>query len=290
MINLQMRHRIPSPRTSWLLLGLAVMLLTSCRSKDLILPGDTLEVAYEKANRFYENEKWSEAVSAFETVVSVGRGTNIGQEAQFLLAESYFNNKRYLQASAEYDRYTTFYSRSDKRQEAEYKSALSLFLMSPRYKLDQSYSLQAMDRFRLFLSRYPDSEFAEYASERIAQIREKLAKKNYMSGQFYMRNGMYEAAAIYYNLVIDQYPESPWAEAALVEQIEAYILFANNSVEARQAERYEMALSSYSRYLQLFPRGDNRSKAENLQDRARDALDELKMAGAGDSGATGSSG
>ena len=265
----------PTLNQSVLFFGLMVLLLSSCRSNDLILPGDTLDVAFEKAMSFYEKEKWQDAASSFETVISVGRGTNVGQEAQFYLAESYYNSKRYLQASSEYDRYATFFNRSERKEEAEFKAALSLHLMSPRYKLDQSYSRQAMDRFRLFLSKYPNSEYADQASETIAEIREKLAKKNYMSGQFYMRNGMYEAAAIYYNLVIDQYPESPWAESALVDQIDAYILFADNSIASKQRERYEMALNSYNRYLQLFPRGENRSKAERLQDNARDALDSL---------------
>jgi outer membrane protein assembly factor BamD len=77
-------------------------------------------------------------------------------------------------------------------------------------------------------------------------------------------------------LVIDRFPESRYAERSLVRQINAYIQFAENSVPARQEERFQKAVESYEKYLQLFPRGDNRSRAEDLYDRAREALVEIR--------------
>lgn len=259
-----------------LILTLAAFALISCRSQDLIRPGDTLEVAFEKAKSQYEQEKWSSAADAFETVVSIGRGTDIGQEAQFLLAESYYNNRRYLIAASEYDRYASFYPRSERRELVDFKAAVCYYNLSPRYKLDQTYTRQAVERFRLFNSRYPNSERVAEASDYIIELRNKLARKQYEAAEFYKRTNRFNAAIVYHDLVIDNYPESVWAERALVDQIESYILYADNSVRTRQLERYEQALSSYETYLQLFPRGENRSKAENLYDRARREIESLE--------------
>lgn len=255
---------------------IAAMALVSCRSKDLIRPGDTIEVAFEKAYSQYENENYSEAANAFETVISIGRGTDIGQQAQFLLAESHYKNRRYLVAASEYNRYVQFYPNSPRRQEAEFKQSLCYYNLSPRYRLDQSYTEQAIDGFRLYRSRYPDSERSEEAAEYISELREKLARRDYNAAEFYMRTDRYKSAAIYHNLVIDRFPGTTWAEKALVRQIEAYILFAENSVQRRQEERFEQALDSYSTYLQLFPQGENRSKAEELYDRALSGLNEVR--------------
>src|SRR5699024_6547931 len=90
------------------------------------------------------------------------------------------------------------------------------------------------------------------------------------------RTDQYEAAIIYYDLVINQYPESAWAERALVNQISTYVVYADNSIRARQQERYQQAVESYETYLQLFPKGEHRSMAEEYVDDARVALAELR--------------
>src|SRR5690625_4758168 len=100
-----------------LVLLLISFVFISCRSQDLIRPGDTLEVAYNKAFAQYQNENYSQAADAFETVISIGRGTTIGQDAQYYLAESYFNSERYLMAASEYQRYVQFHPNSERRQE-----------------------------------------------------------------------------------------------------------------------------------------------------------------------------
>src|SRR5690606_32526714 len=90
-----------------LLLVVVPFVIASCTSKSQIRPGDSLEVAYEKALRLYERERYTDATRAFETVLSIGRGTEIAEESQFLLAESYFKNRDYLVAASEYRRFYT---------------------------------------------------------------------------------------------------------------------------------------------------------------------------------------
>lgn len=249
-----------------------LLLMAGCRSQSLIRPGDSLEVAFDKAYSLYEAGKWNDAVQAFETVISIGRGTQIGQDAQYYLAESHFNNRSWLLAASEYERYSRSFPDSPRREEVDFRAALCYYNLSPRYNIDQSHTRTAIERFRLFLARYPNSEHFNTADAHINELRNKLARKSYEAARFYMRNDMYEAAAVYFGLTIDRYPETEWAERALFRQIEAYILYADNSVPQRQEERYRKALESYETYLQLFPRGENRSDAEKLYDRIRDAL------------------
>lgn len=255
-----------------LIVLLAVAALASCRSKDLIRPGDSLEVAYEKAMMQFNSEKYSDAARAFETVISIGRGTDYGEEAQYYLAESYFRGNRYLLAASEYERYAQYHPNSPRREEVDFKEALSYYNLSPRYRLDQTYTRRSIEEFRLFRTRYPNSERADEAAGYIEELRNKMARRDFNAADFYMRTERFNSAAIYYGLVIDNYPESTWAERALVKQIEAYVLYAENSIEGRQAERFEMALESYNTYLQLFPQGENRSEAEDLFDRAMEGL------------------
>jgi len=246
-----------------------------CSSSNMIRPGDTLEIAFQKAQNLYEEEKFSEAAEAFETVVSIGRGTDIGQEAQYLLAETYFKDKRYMLSSAEYERYVLFYPNSPKREEVDFKIGKSYYYMSPRYKLDQTNTRKAIEQFRLFNSRYPDSPRVQEAGKLISEMREKLAEKKYNAAEFYMINDRFRSAVLYFDLILDEFPDTPWAEKALVNQIDAYIRYADNSVRDKQAERYRLAIDSYEKYIQLFPRQGGRSRAEDLYDKAVSALEKM---------------
>lgn len=247
----------------------------SCSKENYIRRGDPLPVAFEKAMRQFNNEDYADAAESFNTVIQVGRGTDFGRDAQYYLAEAYFRDRRYLLAASEYERYSSLYPKSKRRQEVDFKEASCYYELSPRYKLDQKYTHTAIEKFNLFESRYPNSdripEIAKYENE----LRSKLARKLYNAADLYMRVDEYESAAIYYGLTIARYPESEWAERALVDQIDAYNVYAENSVRSRQKERYQKAVESYEKYLQLFPKGEHRTTADQYVDRARVALAEL---------------
>jgi hypothetical protein len=57
--------------------------------------------------------------------------------------------------------------------------------------------------------------------------------------------------------------------------MDLYILYADNSVADRHRERYQKALEVYDTYLQLFPRGDSRTRVEELFDEAEAAIASL---------------
>ncbi len=256
-------------------LFLAVFVFASCKNSDLIQRGDSLEVAFDKAMAFYEKEDYTEASEAFETVVQIARGTEYGQDAQFYLAESYYNDGRYLLAASEYERFISLFPRVERRQEAQFKEAYCYYKLSPRYKLDQEYTRTAIEKFQLYNSRFANSEKAEEAGQYISEMRSKLAKKLYYSADLYLRTDRYEAAAIYYDLTIDKYPETKWAQRALVDEIKTYNIYADRSVPSKQRERYQKAVEAYEKFIQLFPNGEYRQEAEELVDEARTALAEL---------------
>lgn len=275
-------------KISTLTLRIATILLVlsvfaACKNENLIQRGDSLDVAFKKAMGLYQSEDYGRAAEAFETVVEIGRGTDFGQEAQFYLAESYYRNGRYLLAASEYERYISLYPQAEKREEAQFQEAYCYYQLSPRFKLDQEYTRRAIEKFRLYNSRFSNSERVDEAAEYITELREKLAKKHYHSADLYMRTDQYEAAIIYYDLTIDNYPETVWAQRALVDEIAAYNTYASRSIRSKQQERYQKAVEAYEKFVQLFPNGEYRSEAEDYVDEARSALADLN---GGDSNVT----
>ncbi len=241
---------------------------SACKNEALIRPGDPINVSFDKAWKLYEKKKYNDAADAFETVTRYGRGTNYAQDAQYYLAESYYLDERYLLAESEYERFISLYPRDERREEVEYKRAMSFYEQSPRYQLDQGPTAQAIELFQLFINNYPNSEKIQDAASKIDALRNKLARKVYAAAEFYSRIDSYKAAVIYYDETIDRFPESEWAEIALVELIETYNRYAERSVEAKQAERYASALQTYNKFLQLFPNSEYRGDAEKYRDKA----------------------
>jgi len=260
---------------SILMMVLVMVILSSCANKGAIKPGDTVDVAFQKSMALYEKGRFGEAARAFETVLSLGRGSEIAQESQFMLAESYYKNKEYLIAASEYRRYVTFHPRSERRVNAEFMEALSYYKISPRYKLDQTDTERAITLFRIFIGKYPDSERVQEAAKYLDEMRLKLGRKSFTTANMYFKLRMYVSAAMYYQITIDNYPETPFAEESLALQIQAYTLYADLSVSEKQAERYQMAIESYEKYLQLFPNGKNRSMAESFHATAKKSLANL---------------
>ncbi|MBO6586393.1 MAG: outer membrane protein assembly factor BamD [Gracilimonas sp.] len=276
-------QKLYSMRSKLLAVLAFLFIFSACKNDRLIKRGDSVEVAYQKAMAFYEEENYSEAANAFDTVTRVARGTEYGQDAQYYLAESYYKDKQFLLAASEYDRYISYYPQDERRPQIEFRAAMCYYKLSPRYKLDQNQTRKAIERFRLFNNRYPDHEKVQEAAARIDELREKLAHKSYEAARFYVRTEQYKAATIYLDKTIDQFPESKWAEQALVDQIQTYINYADNSVINRQAERYGKAIENYEKFLQLFPESKFREEVENYHDEAVRKLADVRSGGSSQS-------
>lgn len=232
--------------------------------------------AYEKGMAQYEDGNYDRAIRYFRAVMSYGRGNEYGPEAQFQLAMAQRQMKKYLVAANEFKRFKQLYRNHEKVPRAEYEQARAYYARSPRYQLDQTDTRRAIELFRLFIDRYPDHDLASDAREKIDELRAKLAHKQYDAAKLYERRDMWRAATESFESVFDQYPETPWADDALLGALRAYIQYADRSIQERQAERYQKALDQYSRLAQIFPDSPLLNRAEPLRDEAQRKLERVR--------------
>ena len=61
---------------------------------------EDIEVQFERAKEFLDKKKYLRAQEGFNNLVIRGTHTDLGDDAQFYLAESYYLNKEYLLAIA----------------------------------------------------------------------------------------------------------------------------------------------------------------------------------------------
>lgn len=252
----------------------AVVFLAGCSGSGR-LRFDTPQEAFERGQALYERGNYDRAVEALQAVFSFGRTHEWADDAQLYLARAHFGNKEYILAANEYSRFSEIYRTDPRREEAEYERALAYYELSPGYQLDQSNTEQAIQQFQLFVQSFPQSSYAPEAEERIRELRGKLAHKQFSAAELYARRELYEAAALSFESVFDRYPDTAWADDALLGAIRSWIAFAEQSIQARQVERLQEAVENYERMVQVFPESPHLSEARDLYGQAQARIEEL---------------
>lgn len=234
------------------------------------------EEAYNKGMAEYEDEDYEDAIRYFRAVFNYGRGNEWAPDAQFQLAMAHRERGQYLVAANEFQRFQQLYRTDERVPRAQYERARAYYLQSPAYHLDQSHSEQAISLFQLFIDRHPNHELVSDAESKIAELREKLAHKKYDAAEMYEQRRMWRAATRTYERAFDQYPDTRWADDALLGAVRSYVQYADRSVESSQAERYQQAIDYYARLEQLFPDSPLVEEAKPLRNEAQRKLERVR--------------
>jgi outer membrane protein assembly factor BamD len=172
------------------------------------------EEDFRKGMAELEDESYQEAQQIFNTIILQDPASEYADDAQFYLAESYFRDGDYKLAAFNYNRLRTSFPNSLFYKEAFFKSGESYYHSSLSFDRDQRESRYAIDVFRSFASIYSLDSLARPAKERIVELEAKLAEKDYSTAELYMKMEDYKAAIIYYDRVIDLFPNSEYARLA----------------------------------------------------------------------------
>jgi outer membrane protein assembly factor BamD len=217
----------PMHRKLYALAALTIILLSvqSCGGKKAMAKLDA-EDTFARGMEFYNKKKYVDAIDDFKEIVFNYAGTRVAAEASYYLGESYLNTKDYESAIDEYQHLTSDYPSSPFAEKALYRMAHTYYKMSPNFALDQSETTdKAKSTIQLYFERYPDGASRSDADKLLLQINEKLARKDFESGNIYFKMKQYSSAKIYFEAVLKDFPESPWAERAkeMLEKVEPLI-------------------------------------------------------------------
>ncbi len=253
------------------------ILMTSACGSSSRVRYDSPQDAFDKGKENYDNEKYGKAILFFQGAFDFGRTHQWAADAQLYLARSYRGNKEYLLAANEFSRFTQIYRSDPRVADAEYELALTYFDRSPDYSFDQTDTERAIEQFRLFMSRYRDHQLVVEAQQKIGELREKLARKQLDIAQMYERIRSYQAAALSYESLFDDYYDSSLADDALLGAMRNYLEFGINSIASRQVERFEKVIKNYDRLIQIFPDSPLVKDAEALYERTNRLLESVQV-------------
>ena len=183
--------------------------------------GVSLQERFNIGMENLEREKYLQAQTDFKYVVMRGTGTDLGDDAQYYLGESYYKNKEYLLAVAEYEKLTRKMAFSPFVEDARFKICESYRIESPKYYHDQEYTEKAIERYQEFLDDFPESKLNDAAVKSIENLRGKLGKKIYETGILYMKLDEFESAKMTFQSIMNMYYDTEIIQLAYQGMVEA---------------------------------------------------------------------
>ena len=182
---------------------------------------------------FFEEEKFVKASQQFNIIVERASHTDLGDDALFFLAESYFLNEDYDLALIEFEKLVSRMGFSPYIEKSRWRICETLMLLSPNFYHDQDSSIKAITQIQEFLDDFPNSEYSKDADKLINELRTRLAEKNMETGKLYIKLKAYDSAMTSYEIVVNEYYDTKFFNDANMEIIRCLVLL-KKSDEAKQ--------------------------------------------------------
>lgn len=174
---------------------------------------------------------YSTAAKYFESLNAQYPFGKYSQQAMMDLIYAYYKKGDNPSAAAAAQRYIHLYPRAKNVDYAYYMKGVANFeqnrgLFADYLPMDLSQRdpgtmLESYQDFRTLLRRFPDSQYAADGRQRMIFLRNMFAKKELSIAQFYMHKKMYVAADNRANYLVQNYPQAPQVEPALVIMVKA---------------------------------------------------------------------
>lgn len=251
------------------ILPLMLVLLSSCGEYNKVLKSTDLMYRFDYAKKAYEQRKFMQAITLLQDLQNPLRGTEHGEDATFILAMSYFENKDYLNSAVYFKNYYQRYPRGKYAELARFYCGYGYYLDSPEPQLDQTLTMKAIEEFGSFLDYFPNSDKAGIARNSIIELQDKLTLKQLQNAQLYYNLGNflgnnYESCIITAKNALKDYPYSKYREDFEMLILKAKFQEAKNSVAEKSEDRYRDVIDEYYSFINTYPESKNLSEAKSI--------------------------
>jgi outer membrane protein assembly factor BamD len=229
--------------------------LNGCGSTEEVIQQIPVEERFALAMGLFDEEDYLEAEKEFRVITLQFPGTSLADDAQYYQGECRYFRDEFILAAYEYDVLLRTMPTSAFASRARFRKAECYYNSSPESFRDQDYTRKAIDEFQAFLEYHPTDSLAPLAAERIQELNTKLAKKEYDNGELYLTMNSYKAAQYYFDLILEKYHDTLYAELAQLKKAQTNFL----------RKRYSDAKTDIDLFFQRYPESGARAEAEKLR-------------------------
>src|SRR5215467_3222757 len=231
----------------------AVCILASCNGINKVLKNKDPEYKLRMAEKYYVKKKYNYAYQLYEDVVPYYKTSKEFEDIYYKMAYSTFYQKDYTNSENFFKTYLELFPNSPRAEEMDYMRAYCFYKQSPKPELDQTTTIKTIGMMQSFINSHPGSARIKDANGIIDICHNKLETKDYKSAQLYYDIGQFRAAAVAFDEVLTNYPESDKAEDYKLMVIKSYYRFAEMSIDDKKPERYEKVIEECNDFTDRFP-------------------------------------
>jgi outer membrane protein assembly factor BamD len=236
------------------------------------------KVLFDRAMDALKHNRFDVGRLTLETLINTYPDSEFIARAKLAVADSWYSeggSTSLAQAEIEYKNFEIFFPNMPEAAEAQLKIANIHYQQMEKPDRDYTHAVRAEEEYRQLILQYPDSKLLPEAKQRLREVQEVIASREFNVGRFYYLRQSYPAAIARLRSLVDKYPLYSKADEALYllgQSYEGEVALVrgrpgNEAAKARMIEDFTKgAAEAYSRILTRYP----------LMDRADDAKARLQ--------------
>ena len=233
------------------------------------------KVLFDRAMDALKKGKYDTSRITLQTLINTYPDSEYIARAKLAIGDSWYEEgsaASMQQAEAEYKDFETFFPNLPEAAEAQMKVANIHYRQMEKPDRDFTHAKRAEDEYRQMIQQYPDSKLVPQAKQRLREVQEVLAEREFRIGHFYYLRESWPAAIARLKSLTDKYPLYSQADDALMMLGDAYEKDAqlvkntriSEAAKARLMKEYlDGATEAYSRIINRYPAMDRAGDARN---------------------------
>ncbi len=261
-------------------LGMLLSLSVACTNKKVQNPLANVgskqpdKVLFDRAMEAMKHNRFDVARMTLETLINTYPDSEFIARAKLAVADSWYDEggtAALSQAEAQYKDFETFFPNMPEAAEAQFKIANIHYQQMEKPDRDYTHALRAEQEYRQMILQYPDSKLVPEAKQRLLEVQEVLADREFRIGRFYFLRPSYPAAIARLRSLVDKYPLYSQADQAyflLGQSYEGEIALIESrkmdeTAKARMIKEFtDDAAAAYSHILTRYPIMDSAVEAK----------------------------
>jgi len=206
------------------LLALLLALTVACTNKKSVNPLANVgskqpdKVLFDRAMDAMRHNRFDVSRMTLQTLINTYPDSEFIARAKLAVADSWYaegGTTAMQQAEIEYKDFRTFFPNMPEAAEAQLKVANIHYQEMEKADRDYTHAMRAEEEYRSLIQEYPDSKLVPEAKQRLREVQEVLAQREYNIGRFYYLRLAYPAAIARLKTLVDRYPLYSGADEAL---------------------------------------------------------------------------
>ncbi|HYX69364.1 MAG TPA: outer membrane protein assembly factor BamD [Terriglobales bacterium] len=176
------------------------------------------KVLYDRAMQTMAQKKYDVARMTLQTLINTYPDSEFVARAKLAIGDSWYDEggtAGFAQAEIEYKDFITFFPNMPEAAEAQLKVANIHYRQMEKPDRDYTHAKRAEEEYKQLLLQFPDSKLVPEAKQRLLEVQEVLAEREFRIGRFYYLRQNFAASIARLKSLTETYPLYSGAEDAL---------------------------------------------------------------------------